>query len=615
MNWNPDPRPGGQHSRIAYFQAGATATFVLLLLAFWEIQVVNYVGYREQAEQNRVQTFPVRAARGNILDRNGQALAQSRVVLAAMINPATARYENLGPISQGLGLDEGQLLERLNEAAEFGRAQHIPLKEQLSIADIAFLEAHRSEFPEIDLVESMRRRYPETAVAVHAMGYVGEVSKSELNMREYLLYQYGDEIGKSGIERQYNEWLSGQDGEVLFLVDSRGRRLETLGQVDSVPGNNLRLTIDLDVQAVAELGLEGRKGAVVALDPRNGEILAMASSPVYDPNKFVSGFTAREWLALNSDRETPMLNRAIQGTFAMGSVFKPIHGLAGLEAGLAGSDFRVHCPGGLAFGGRFFRCHKHSGHGSVGLLEAIALSCDVYFYRLGDKLGIEALARYARQAGLGTKTMVDLPDEVTGLVPSIRWKVRHTLQPWHPGETIVVAIGQGAMSVTPIQAAHSIGGLAMGGVWHRPRLLSPRQSRAIDATARPEPPRKVDIAPEHMEVLRRAMWTVVNGAGTGRQARLRNLDVCGKTGTSQRVSNALRLRAKRADFEDDAWFVGFAPCESPEIVVAVLLENGKSSYYAAAVARDILEVWRLKGEQGRKSEPVPTLAHARAGQG
>ena len=615
MTWNPNSRRSGQHSRIGYFQAGTTAAFVLLLLAFWEIQVVNYVDYREQAEQNRVQTFPVRAARGNILDRRGRALAQSRVVLAAMINPVTARPENLGPISKGLGLEEGQLLERLSEAAEFGRSQHIPLKEHLSIADIAFIEAHRSEFAEIDLIEGMRRRYPETAVAVHAMGYVGEVSKSELNMREYLLHQYGDEIGKSGIERQYNQWLSGDDGEVLFLVDSRGRRLETLGKVDSIPGNNLRLTIDLDIQAVAELGLEGRKGAVVALNPRNGEILAMASSPVYDPNKFVTGFTAKEWLALNSDRETPMLNRAIQGTFAMGSVFKPIHGLAGLEAGLAGSDFRVNCPGGMPFGGRFFRCHKHSGHGSVSLLEAIALSCDVYFYRLGDMLGIETLARYARQAGLGAKTLVDLPDEVTGLVPSIRWKVRHTLQPWHPGETIVVAIGQGAMSVTPIQAAYSIGGLAMGGVWHRPRMVSVQQSRAIDASVGPEPPRKVDIAVQHMEVLRRAMKTVVNGAGTGRQARLRTVEVCGKTGTSQRVSNALRLRAKRADFEDDAWFVGFAPCENPEIVVAVLLENGKSSYYAAAVARDILEVWRINGEEERTTEPDRTLALASAGQG
>jgi penicillin-binding protein 2 len=613
MNWGQNSQLRGENNRIAQFQVVATGVFVLLLLAFWEIQVVNGDYYRKQAEENRVKSLPVPAARGIIRDRHGRALAQSRVVLAAMINPVSAQTENLKRIGTGLRLDPVHVLERLRNAAEFGKAEHISLKDSLSIADIAFLQAHRREFQEIALIEGMRRQYPNTGVAVHAVGYVGEVSKSELNMREFLLYAYGAEIGKSGIERQYNDWLGGEAGKVLFLVDSHGRRLDTLGVIDSVPGKDLYLTIDLDLQAVAELGLEGRKGAIVALDPSNGEILAMASSPVYDPNKFVAGLSGREWQAINSDRNTPLLNRAIQGTWAMGSVFKPIHGLAGLEAGLAGPDFQVHCPGGLQFGSRYFRCHKRGGHGTVDLLRAIALSCDVFFYRLGDKLGIEKLAHYARLAGLGEKTLVDLPDEVPGLVPSIRWKIRRTLQPWYPGETIVVAIGQGAMSVTPIQAAHAIGGLAMGGVWQRPHLVLRDKLAATDPRRLPPPPRTANIKPEHMEVLREAMRTVVNGAGTGRQARLSGIEVCGKTGTSQRVSNELRLRAKREDFEDDAWFVGFAPCSSPEIVVAVLLENGRHSYYAAAVARDVLQAWRVKESQHLLTDLDRTLAASKAG--
>ncbi len=613
MNWGRNPQANAQNNRIACFQAVATVVFALLLLAFLEIQVVNGDYYRAQAEQNRIKSLPVPAPRGLVLDRYGRALAQSSVVLGAMINPRAAKPENLERIAAGLGLDPAHVLERLQDAAEFGKSEHIALKDSLTGADIAFIQAHRREFQEIALIEGMSRKYPETGVAVHAVGYVGEASRSELNMREFLLYGYGAEIGKSGIERQYNEWLGGEDGKVLFLVDSNGHRLETLGMMDSVPGKNLQLTIDLDLQAVSELGIEGRKGAVVALDPRNGEILAMASSPVFDPNKFVAGLSSREWRAITSDRNAPLLNRSIQGTWAMGSVFKPIHGLAGLEEGLAARDFQAHCTGGMPFGGSYFRCHKPDGHGTVGLVQAIAISCDVYFYRLGNKLGIDTLARYARLAGLGQKTLVDLPDEVPGLVPSIRWKIRHTLQPWQPGETIVVAIGQGAMSVTPIQAAHAIGGLAMGGVWHRPHIVSTRQRAEIDPQSRPAPPRRTDIDPQHMEVLRQGMWTAVNGAGTGRQARLSGIDVCGKTGTSQRVSNELRLRAKREDFEDDAWFVGFAPCSSPEIVVAVLLENGKHSYYAAAVARDVLQAWLVNRSPGMLTDLDPTLAASNAG--
>lgn len=613
MTWGRKLQRRRVSRRIVAFEILVSAVFLALGVAFWEIQVVDNERYRAQAEQNRIKLLPIPAPRGNILDRHGRVLARSRISVSALLDARLAPAENRSHIATGLGLDGEALAERIREAAEFGNSQHLVIKEDLSIRDIAYLRARRSDFSEVDLIQGMSRQYPDAAVAVHAVGYVGEVSKSELNLREFLLHQYGTEVGKSGIERQYNAWLAGSDGSRRFLVDSLGRELEALGSAEPVAGNDLQLTLDLDLQAVSELGLDGRKGAVVALDPRNGEILAMASAPVYDPNKFVSGLSRSEWVALDSDLRTPLLNRSTQGTWAMGSVFKPIVGLAGLEAGLAGEDFTVSCGGGLAYGGGYFRCHKRGGHGRVGLHKAIAQSCDVYFYQLGAKLGIETLARYARLAGLGSKTLVDLPDEVPGLVPTERWKIRQTLQPWHPGETIIVAIGQGAMSITPIQAAHAIGGLAMGGAWHRPHLVSRSQRNAMGEDGVPTLPRRWPVDPEHLHKLREAMWEVVNGSGTGRQARLRELDVCGKTGTSQRVSNDLRLRAKREDFEDDAWFVGFAPCTNPEIVVAVLLENGKHSYYAAAVARDIIETWRLHRGADSLRDLDGTLARSSGG--
>ncbi len=596
------------YRRLRLFQLIATTVFVALLASFWEIQVVENEPYREEAQQNRIKTLPVAAPRGEILDRHGRTMASSEIALSAMVDASQTSLENLERIALGLDLDIDEVRRAVRDSSDYGRFEHIVLKENLSTRDLAFLEARRYTFSEVDLVESMRRKYPAQQVAVHATGYIGKASRGELAMREFLLVDFGSEIGKSGIERQYNRWLIGTAGSLQFLVDSAGRSIQEVGEVPSAPGNNLRLTIDLDLQAVSELGLEGRKGAVVALDPRNGEVLAMASAPTFDPNEFVAGFRPADWRALNTDPATPLLNRATQGTWALGSVFKPIIALAGLQAGVAGPDFTAHCTGGLNYAGHYFRCHKRGGHGTVSLVKAIAQSCDVYFYRLGVKLGIDMLGRYARLAGLGERTKVDLPGEVPGLVPSVRWKVRSSLQPWHPGETVVVAIGQGAMAVTPVQAAYSIGGLAMGGVWHQPRLVSDQQMREINPDYDSPRPRTVAIDQEHLATLRESMWQVVNGYGTGRQGRLSGIDVCGKTGTAQRVSNELRLRSGRADFEDDAWFVGFAPCSEPEIVVAALLENAAHSYYAAALVRDVLQVWLLNRRPATSTDGTKTLA-------
>lgn len=578
-------------SRVFQFEVVATVIFLLLLFSFWQIQIVNRDHYRERAERNRVKTLPVAAGRGPILDRFGREVAASRSGPSAVISSTPISLESLATIANGLGVDLQDLREHLGRASDFGQSERVVVKEDLAPRDLAFLHARRSEFPEVDLVEAMYRQYPVTGVAVHLVGYVGEASKQELNQREYLLYDYGSEIGKTGIERQYDRWLRGDNGSLRLLVDSFGRTVSTIGRTKPVPGNSLTLTIDLDLQAAAELELEGNKGAVVALDPRNGEVLAMASAPVFDANQFVTGFTSAEWSALHSHPQQAMLNRAIQGVYAMGSVFKPIHGLAGLASGIVDDDFRVTCSGGLSFGGHFFGCHKREGHGTVDLRRAIAVSCDVFFYRLGLQVGVKTLAKFARTTGLGTRTLVDLPGEVPGLVPSTRWKVRRTLRPWQPGETVVLSIGQGALAVTPIQAAHSVGGLAMGGEWHRPHVVSHQERSSMDPDFRPPRPRTAPVRTRHLEALRQSMWDVVNGGGTGASARVSDLEVCGKTGTSQRVSNSLRLKAKREAFEDDAWFVGFAPCSDPRIVVAAVLENGRHSYRAAAIVGNVLKQW------------------------
>ena len=604
--------------RVLVFRAVSASVCIVLLLAFWGIQVASD-SYRERAEDNSTESHPIPAARGTVRDRDGNLIAGSSMRISAQIESGEATPDLLRKVADRLRTGPGHIGRLLDQAPSLAPYEHLVVKQDLQLSDLAYLNANREEFPQVKLVEEFRRHYGRERVAVHAVGYVGRASRQDLARREFLLVEFGAEIGKSGIERQYNHWLAGKPGRRRTEVDTYGRATKELDEERPEPGHDLQLTIDGHLQAVAELGLSGRKGAAVAIDPRTGEVLVMASAPSFDPNGFATGMVHDDWARLNSDPSTPLLNRAIQGTWAMGSVFKPIVGLAGLENNIAGPSFTATCKGGSAIGGRYFRCHKREGHGTVDLERAIALSCDVYFYTLGLRLGIETLSKYAEAAGLGRKTGVDLPGEASGLVPSAEWKARRSLQPWFPGDTAVVSIGQGAMAVTPLQAVHAIGGLAAGGVWHRPRLVSDEVRREMDENWRAPKPRTAHIDPEHLRTLRSSMWEVVNGGGTGGQARLAGEDVCGKTGTSQRVSNSLRIRSGRADFEDDAWFVGFAPCDSPEIVAGVLIENGKSSSLAAAVVRDILQAWLLMkppdsdDESNRKLQETPTLAMAGLG--
>jgi penicillin-binding protein 2 len=393
----------------------------------------------------------------------------------------------------------------------------------------------------------------------------------------------------------------GVDGQRRVVVDNLGRERQVIGIQEATPGQDLQLTLDLDLQAVAELAMEGRRGAVVALDPRNGEVLAMVSRPAFDPNKFAGRIRSGDWRALVEDPERPLLNRAIQAQLAPGSTFKPVVALAGLESGAIDPDFTVHCPGGATFYGRYFKCHLRGGHGAVSLYRGLVQSCDVYFYNVGNRLGIDKIAEYAELVGFGRKTGIDLPHEAAGLVPSSAWKIRNFRQKWYAGETISVAIGQGALTVTPLQLAYAIGGIAMGGVWHTPHLLK---------QAQPAPPRVARFDVNHAVEIVNALYGVVNDGGTGTRARIPGIEVCGKTGTSQLASNAVLKSAKLGEaLKDNAWFVGFAPRGTPEIVVVALFEAGEHGYMAAPIVRDVIKAYF---DKKARTEAPPLVAVARA---
>jgi penicillin-binding protein 2 len=596
--------------QIAIFQYLSVMVFLWLLAGFWQLQVHSPEIYAEQAARNRIKSLPLPAPRGKILDRDGRILVDNTPSFRLRLSRAELDREHLPIIAEGLNLPYEKLLERL-ERLRSSRApeyQAISIKEDLTPAEVAFVEAHKAEFPELELIRSQRRLYPQGGLAAHLVGYVGEVSDAELHQAEFVIYDPGTEVGKAGVERRYNDILVGTDGSRQVMVDSRGRSRGELGFVEAVPGRSLRLTIDLDLQVVAELAMQDRRGAVVALDPNSGEVLALVSSPNYDPNQFVGGISSPHWRQLTTDPDKPLLNRAIQAQLAPGSVFKPIELMGALETGAISEEMRVFCNGGATHYGRYFRCHKRGGHGWVGPREALIQSCDVFFYAVGNKLGIDQIAEHAQRFGLGRATGIDLPHEEEGVVPSSRWKIRLFRERWYAGETISVSIGQGALTVTPIQIAYALGGLALGGVWHQPRLISDEEmSRLRPNFTRPEP-RQIALQPAAVQLVRDGMWGVVNGGGTGGRARLPGLDVCGKTGTAQRVSNRFAATQSDERYLDDAWFVGMAPCQAPEIVVTALYENGEHSYYAAPIVRDVIKAYFDKKERQRWTRQPPPNA-------
>jgi penicillin-binding protein 2 len=587
--------------KIAFFQYLTVAVFLFLITGFWDLQIRNPEVYQERALENSVKSIPVLAPRGKILDRDGRVIVDNHDSFSLYLSRENLKMEHLRPIAEGLNLDYDGLVARVRRFQSRGAPQYEPIaiKEELTPGELAFVDSHKdaSTFPELEVVHVQHRLYPRDGLAAHVIGYVGEVSEAELSTPEFANFHQGDVIGKDGIEREYNDQLMGVDGQRRVEVDSFGNERHVLDDKEAIPGKNLQLTIDLDLQAVAELTLENRRGAVVALDPRTGEVLAMVSRPAFDPNLFAGRIRSKDWKDLVDNPAHPLMNRAIQAQQAPGSTFKPIMLLAGLETGAIDDNFHITCPGGATFYGHFYKCWGK--HGTVGLHQGLVHSCDTFFYNVGNRMDIDDIAHYAEMVGYGHKTGIDLPHEAEGVVPSRRWKIRTQHEKWFAGENISVAIGQGATTVTPLQMASAIGGIAIGGMWFQPHLIH---------DAHLPPARRGDVNLENVQKVIDGMYGVVNEGGTGGRARLPGIEVCGKTGSAQLVSNAaIKAGFKVAqDMKDNAWFVGFAPRQDPEIVVAALFENGVHGQLAAPIVRDVLKAYFDK--KARLAQPQPQIA-------
>jgi penicillin-binding protein 2 len=569
-------------ARVGALQYVMVLALALLLAYFWYLQVLRGRYYRELAENNRIRTLPIAAPRGTLLDRHGRILVENRPSFNVILQPELqSSDETVSRLASVLHTGEAQIRERL--------AKRVPLrpvvvKADASMADVAAVEARRLELPEARVDVIPLRSYPLASAAAHALGRVGEVTDKQLQSPEFASLTAGDLVGQAGVELQHNKNLMGKDGKRRVVVNSRGMEVAEAERELPTAGPSLTLTLDAALQKVADEAFGELSGSAVALDPNTGEVLAMTSVPSFDPNEFATGMEASLWTRLSTDPGTPLMNRVIQGQYAPGSVFKIVLAVAALEEGVITPATTFYCPGYLSIYNTVFRCHKPAGHGVVDVQKALTYSCNVFFYQVGVRLEIERIAAYARRLGLGSPTGIDLPHEAPGLIPDGAWKLRTQKQPWYAGETVSVAIGQGQVTVTPLQLARLIAVIANGGKLVRPHLV-----KAGGATEEPAPI-DLHLKPQTLEVVRRGLDGVVNAPGTGWRARLPEVVVAGKTGTAQLVSHARLTRGVPTQaILPHGWFVAFAPLDKPRIALAVLAEHtGSGGEGAAPLARKML---------------------------
>jgi len=585
--------------------------FIFLLLAYglWRLQVMHSDEYALLAEKNRVRNVPILAPRGKILDREGRVIVDNYPSFSALLLRDSARDLNADAevIAKGLHLNPDDVRLRIRRFAAMPQYQPIFLKEDITPDELSFIEAHKNELPELETIMAHRRLYPRKGFMAHLIGYVGEVSEDMLNQPQFELYNPGDVVGVSGVEKQYNSILMGKNGSRRAIVNSRGREVSRLDETPAEPGKQLKLTLDIDLQIAAEQAIEGKNGAIVAMDPHTGEILAMVSRPTFNPNDFTVRISRDEWNKLANDPDKPLLNKAIQAQLAPGSTFKILMATAGWQEGIA-QTLNVHCNGGATFYGRRFGCWVKTGHGEVDLTKAIYQSCDVFFYTLAEKLGIDRIAKYATAFGLGQKTGIDLPNEVSGVMPSEEWKIRNFKQKWFAGETISVGIGQGAIAITPVQLMRAIGAISMDGRMVVPHVINPSNlpSGYVEATNYTEV-KNIPVDPNGWNTITDAMSRVLLPEGTAPSAHIPGIDIAGKTGSAQIVSLAMRAKHQNnADFAQNGWFVGFTPRRNPDIVVCVLFEGGEHGKLAARLATQVIKAYVDK--QRRQPTKVASAA-------
>jgi penicillin-binding protein 2 len=610
-------------ARIEIARIAVGAIFAVLAISYWYVQIVRGDYYFELSENNRIRSVKLTAPRGYVLDRNGSVLVENEPAYSLKLYRREAKdlSASVDFAVQLLGLPLDQVRARLTRARRYPEFVPIPIAENLSLEEVAAVEARAPEHPEFAIAVSQRRLYKLGGSAAHVLGYLAEATPDQIR-RSANAYTLGDWIGQKGIESSYEKLLGGTNGERRVIVDTHAREIAEENRVESRPGQNLFLTLDRDLQQLAEECFAEKVGSAVALDPKTGEILALVSSPSYDPNWFTRRVTPEEWSSLLSDERHPLQNRAIQNTYSPGSVFKIFLAYGAAARGWVDPDARVFCPGHAVFYGRTFRCHRKGGHGWVNLRNAIKLSCDVYFYNLGRRLGVDRIAEIARAFGFGEPTGVDLAHEKPGLIPSEEWARTRRGSRWYPSETISVSIGQGPVLMTSMQIARAVSALVEGGRLPTPHLFYASQDprTGVRLRYRTQVRQSLAIDPRRLAIVKDGMWAVLNEpGGTAFGSRVPGIEAAGKTGTVQvaRRDAVPRAGVDRSRLEDHAWFTAFAPREDPKIVVVVFVEHGgHGSSAAAPIARLLLakyfgvEVAPRPGEPGfvRASSPIPAVS-------
>ncbi|MCX7982531.1 MAG: penicillin-binding protein 2 [Syntrophales bacterium] len=596
------------------YRGRLTVIFALVMVAalviigrLFYLQVIKGDEYRLRSENNSVRLRKIKPVRGVIYDVNRHVMADSEPSFD--LNYLPKKRENIKPI-----MDKVEAIyQRYGITPQFeivptGNLQPfvpIRLERNVSWEKVAIIETHILELPGVTIEPTAIRSYKEGEMVGHIVGYIGEVTQQELEHKDWANCRIGDIVGKSGIERAYDIHLRGISGAEQVEVNAVGKVVRSLGRIEPIPGNNVVLTINLDVQRAAWNALQGRRGAVVAVDVRDGSILALVSSPSFDPNLFCAGIRAKEWQKLAGNPWHPLKNRAVSGQYPPGSTYKPFVALAALEEKVVDDSTRFFCSGAFQLGTRAYRCWQKNGHGWVNIHRAIVESCDVYFYNLGKILGVDRIAKYAKMFGLGEPTGIDLPWEKGGLIPTRQWKWERLKKPWHVGESIPIAIGQGYDLATPLQLAVAYAAIANGGIVYRPRIVKQIEEpdgRIVKNFA-PEIKGRVSISTNSFSIIKKGLWGVVNeGGGTGYAARRPEKDVAGKTGTAQVVSQPERGRTVPARFQDHALFVCFVPYEHPEVAVSVVVEHaGHGGAVAAPVAKAVIDAY-MESKKSRNRE-------------
>ena len=600
--------------RIDIATAVAIFFIAILVVRLWYLQIQRGDDYAQLSESNRIRAQDLNAPRGNILDRKGRIIVTNR----PCFNIVWVREDAPNPdavlkkLSRILHEDISVILERIRSSADHPRYMPFRLKEDIDWRTLVYIENHRLDLPGVRIEVLPNREYRHGNLASHLIGYLGRINQKELDKHADTNYAPGDKLGKQGIEKLHEKHLRGEKGRKYLEVDVHGLEQKLIRTREPLPGDDLQLTIDIDLQKTAESAMGDKAGAVVVMDVNSGKLLGLASTPPMQLEEFVGGISTKAWKSMLNNPKHPLINKAIQGQYPPGSTYKIVTALAGLSEGAVTPETIIYCNGSYSFGNRKYGCWKKNGHGPVNLRRALKESCDVYFYQLGQKLGVETLAHYARNLGLGSKTGITLENEKSGLTPTDAWKRKRHKESWQEGETLSVAIGQGFNLATPLQICRMTAAIANGGTLFRPQLL--------EAITDPDGKKIQHFAPiidghalgkpEQLELIRDALTAVVNEQhGTGGAARLKNISVGGKTGTAQVVHLSRYKDAKEEDipykYRDHAWFTAFAPTENPEIAVTVLLEHGGHGGSAAGpVAKKVMEQYFAKKEiAAKKSQP------------